>query len=157
DVPHVLALWHTDPTYLGPSGQPAALPMRGSGPSLAALIKCVLPHDDPESGVRALMRMGALRRLGSRYLPTEPHVADREDTARLHSLHAMLGMLRTVERNVAGARGAAIFERSAVNPNFPVTALPALHRRLKARASQMLWDFDGYMRRRERHFIGGAR
>jgi hypothetical protein len=157
DVPHVIALWHSDPSYLGPGGQPAALPMRGTGPSLAALIECVLPHDDPDSVVRALVRMRALRRQGGRYLPTERHLAYRQDSARLHSLYALLGMLRTVERNVAGAKSATIFERSAINPNFPVTALPALHQRLNARASEMLLDFDGYMRRRERHLIGGAR
>src|SRR6266404_4958926 len=49
DVPHVIALWHSDPSYLGPDGQPAALPMRAGGPSLTALIKRVLPRDDPDS------------------------------------------------------------------------------------------------------------
>jgi hypothetical protein len=157
DVPHVIALWHSDPAYLGSGGQPTALPLRGSGPSLAGLIERVLPREDPSSVARALVRMRGLRRQGGRYLPTGRHLAYRQDTARLHSLHALMGMLRTVERNVTGARNAAIFERSAVNPDFPVAALPAFHRRVRSRASGLLWDFDGYMRRRERDFSRGPR
>jgi len=157
DAPHVTALWHSDPSCLSPGGQPTPLPMRGSGPSLTALIRRVLPRADPDSVVRALMRMRALRRQGTRYLPTGQHLVLRKDNARLHSLYALLGMLRTVERNVTGRKTAALFERSALNPNFPVVALPALHRRVNARASEMLWDFDGYMRRWERRISGGAR
>src|SRR6202020_295859 len=37
DLPHVIALWHSDPRYLGARGEPAALPLRGRGPSLTDL------------------------------------------------------------------------------------------------------------------------
>jgi hypothetical protein len=38
-----------------------------------------------------------------------------------------------------------------------VSALPAFHRRLKAQATDFLWNVDGDMRRRENGAAGGAR
>ena len=66
-------------------------------------------------------------------------------------------MLRTVERNVSGPKKFAILERTALNPSFPVSALPAFHRRLKAQAGQILWGVDGDMRRQEEKNPLGAR
>jgi hypothetical protein len=68
-----------------------------------------------------------------------------------------LGMLRTVERNISGSRSCAILERAAMNPNFPVSALPAFHRRLNPHAEEFLWGIDGDMRRREMVASGGPR
>jgi hypothetical protein len=157
DLPHVIARWHSDPRYLGPDGRPAALPLRGRGPSLGALIESALPGEDARVVTRALMRVGGLRRRGSRYLPTRRHLRFRQHSGRVHSANALLRMLRTVERNLSGAPASAIFERAAVNPRFPVIALAAFHRDLKARASLFLQDIDGNMGRHEARSTGGRR
>jgi len=157
DLPHVIAHWHSDPRYLGPDGRPAALPLRGRGPSLGALIESALPGEDIRVVTRALMRAGGLRRRGSRYVPTGRHLWLRDDSGRMHSANALLRMLRTAERNLSGAPNSAIFERAAINPHFPVIALPAFHRDLKARASLFLVDIDGTMRRHEARSTGGHR
>lgn len=39
DVPHVIALWHTDPDYLDARGLPIPLPLRSQGRSLYTLIE----------------------------------------------------------------------------------------------------------------------
>ena len=79
-------------------------------------------------------------------------------SGRVHGLTALLGMLRTVERNVAGGRKSTpILERTALNPRFPVSELPAFHRRLRAAAAEILWSLDGDMRRREAAHRGGPR
>jgi hypothetical protein len=75
----------------------------------------------------------------------------------VYSLNALLRMLRTVERNLTGAKNAAILERAAINPNFPVSALPAFHQLVKTKASEFLWDIDGNMRRREAGTTKGKR
>jgi hypothetical protein len=157
DLPHVIALWHSDPQYLGARGQPAILPLRGRRASLSLLIHRVLPGEDPKSVVRALLHLRGIRRRAGGYLPTGRHLSYREDSGRVYSLNALLRMLRTVERNIAGKKNTAIFERSAVNPNFPVRALRTFHRRFKSRASNFLWDTDGDMRRYEEEVKGGLR
>jgi hypothetical protein len=157
DLPQVVALWHSDPQYLDSLGMPLRLPFSGRGPSLRALIERVLPDEDPKAVAQTLSRMQAIRRRAGRYVPTERHVVYRRNSARVHALNALLGMLRTVERNVAGPKKAAILERAATNPNFPVSALPAFHRRLKSRAAEFLWDTYGDMRRREAGDARGLR
>ena len=157
DLPHVIALWYSDPQYLGARGHPAALPFRGHPTSLRSLIQRVLPGEDPKEVMRALVRMRGIRRRGVTYIPTGRNLAFREDSARLHGMNALLGILRTVERNVGGAPNAAICERSAINPNFPVRALRAFHRRFKRRAADFLWETDGDMRRCEAEVTGGLR
>jgi Family of unknown function (DUF6502) len=157
DLPHVIALWHSDPQYLGIRGQPAVLPLRGRGASLSSLIQRVLPDEDPKSVVRALVHLRGIRRRGTGYAATGRHLSYREDSGRVYSLNALLRMLRTVERNIAGAKNTAIFERSAVNPDFPVRALRTFHRRFENRASNFLWDTDGDMRRYEEEVSGGLR
>jgi|ERR1700733_116085 hypothetical protein len=157
DLPQVVALWHSDPQYLDSRGAPLPLPFSGRGPSLCALIERVLPDEDPKAVAQTLSRMQAIRRRAGRYVPTERHVVYRRNSARVHSLNALLGMLRTVERNVAGPKKAAILERAATNPNFPVSALPAFHRRLKTKAGEFLWDTYGDMRRRSATNARGPR
>lgn len=157
DLPHVLALWHSDPNYLVERGGPAALSLQGPGPSLASLIGRVLPHEDPRLVARTLLRMQGIRRRGTHYLPTGKLVPFRRDTVVMHTLSILMRMLRTVERNMAGSWDAALLERNTTHPNFPVSALPGFHRRLKSQAADFLWGLDGDMRRREQRVRGGKR
>jgi Family of unknown function (DUF6502) len=154
DLPHVIAHWHADPQYLDSRGAPIPLPLRARGPSLCALIERVLPHEDSVAVAQALTRMRGIRRRQALYIPTGRYLTFRKSSARVHGLAALLGMLRTVQHNVSGAKTSALLERAAMNPNFPVSALPAFYRRLKPRATEFLWDTDGDMRR---HEAGDAR
>lgn len=157
DLPHVLALWHADPKYLDSRGAPIALPPRGRAPSLYALIERVLPDEDPESVVGTLARLKGIRRRAGRYVPAGRHLSYRRNSGRVYALNALLGMLRTVERNISGPKSGAIFERAAMNPDFPVNALPAFHGRVKRQAEGFLSTVDGDMHRREIGNIGGPR
>jgi hypothetical protein len=157
DLPHVIAHWHTDPQYVDSRGEPISLPLQGKGPSLFALARRVLPKQEPAKIVKSLLRLHAVRRNGGRYVTTGRSLSYLRASGRVHGLLALLGMLRTVERNVSGSRSCAILERAAMNPNFPVSALPAFHRRLKPHAAEFLWGIDGDMRRREMTASDGPR
>jgi hypothetical protein len=157
DLPHVIAHWHSDPQYLDSRGVPIALALRAKGPSLSALIERVLPQEDPEQVVRSLMRLKGVRRVGRRYVPSARYFTYRQAVGRIHGLSALRGMLRTVERNVTGKKAPALFERAALNPSFPVSALPGYNRRLEAQASKFLWDQDGTLRSLEAQDPEGPR
>lgn len=157
DLPHVIAHWHADPQYVDSRGVPISLPLQGKGPSLFALARRVLPKQEPAKIVKSLLRLHGVRRNGGRYVPTGRSLLYSKTSSRVHGLLALLGMLRTVERNVSGSRSGAILERAAMNPNFPVSALPAFHRRLKPHAAEFLWGIDGDMRRREMTASDGPR
>jgi len=152
DLPHVMAHWHADPQYLDAQGTPIALPLRGQGPSLAELIARVLPRAPAAEVVNALLALRAIRRQGTRYRPTNRYLAfnHQRASALAHGLTALLGMLRTVEHNVSKPASQRLLERAAINPNFPVDALPLFHQRLKRLAADFLWSVDGDMHRKER-------
>ena len=147
DLAHVIECWHADPQYLDSRGAPLALPLKGKGPSLLALIERALPDVDAAAAAKSLVRLNAVHRHKGRYLPSERYFLVTKEGGFVHGLTALLGMLRTVERNVSGPKGAAILERCAINPSFPVRALPTFHAHAKAVAGEFIWGMDGDMRR----------
>jgi hypothetical protein len=147
DLPHVIAHWHADPQYLDSRGAPLALPLKAKGPSLLSLIERALPNVDSAAAVQSLVRFKAVYRNKGRYLPSDRHFLLSQESGFVHGLTVLLGMLRTVERNLAGPRGSAILQRCAFNPSFPVRALPKFHGHVKEVAGEFLWGIDSDMRR----------
>jgi hypothetical protein len=150
DLPHVIACWQDDPQFLDGKGDPLPLPVKSKGPCLVTLIARALPNEAPAAVIESLIRARGIRRRRGSYLPTGRQLLYRPHSARVHGLMSLLGMLRTIEHNVSSRGSAArLIERTAVNPRFPVQALPMLHQWLEGSASKFLWDADGNMRRRE--------
>jgi hypothetical protein len=157
DLPHVNAHWHADPRYLDSRGAPLALPLKDKGPSLLNLIERALPDADPAAAAQSLVRLKGVYRRKDRYLPSERYVRLSQESGSVHGLTALLGMLRTVERNLSGPRERAILQRCAFNPSFPVRALPTFHAHAKAVAGEFLWGMDTDMRRAEEADPDGPR
>lgn len=149
DLSHVIARWHADGQYIDEDGHPVPLPLKGPGHSLTDLILRVLPDQDPAQAIKSLIELQGIRRKGTRYLPTGKYLAlnRRPLAVWVHGLTAVLGFLRTVEHNVTARPGKRLLERVAINPRFPVSALPALHRSLKGEVPEMLWNLDVKMGR----------
>jgi Family of unknown function (DUF6502) len=157
DLPHVIACWHADPQYLDSRGAPLPLPLKDKGPSFLALIERALPEVDAAAAAKSLVRLKAVHRHKGRYLPTERYFLLTKEGGFVHALTALLGMLRTVERNLSGPRGTAILQRCAFNPSFPVRALPTFHAHAKAVAGEFIWGLDGDMRRAQEADSHGPR
>jgi hypothetical protein len=154
DLSHVIARWHADQRYVDGDGRPVPLPLEGPAPSLKELISRVVPSIDPAQSVQWLMELKGIRRQGKLFLPTDKYLAFNRlpVAAWAHGLAAVLGMLRTVEHNVSAPTQKRLLERMAINPRFPVRALPQFHRELKRQAAEILWRFDADMRREELRF-----
>lgn len=134
------------------------LPLRADGPSLAALIKRVLPEEEADAVAKSLTKLQGVRRRGALYIPSGRCPIYPRATGRVHGFTALLGMLRTVEHNASPRRRSQpILERAALNPSFPASELPSFHRKLKAEAERILWLMDEHMRRRESLCRGGPR
>lgn len=151
DLSHVLARWHADEQYVDPEGRPVPLPLAGPEPSLRGLVSRVLPGMDAAQAIQWLTELKGIRREGRRYFPTDKYLAFNRlpVAAWAHGLAAVLGMLRTVEHNVSAPPERRLLERMAINPRFPVRALPQFHRELKRQAGEIVWRFDSDMRREE--------
>jgi len=156
DLPHVIALWHSDPQYHDRDGNLRPLRLGGAAPSLGTLFTRVLPVEDPRQVLRALLRMKGVRRQGVGYVPTARHLSYREDIGRVYSLGMLRRALRTVQRNISGQQK-GIFERSAINPDFPVRVLGTYHRRLEPLADGFLQTCDTDLNRYAVENPGGER
>ena len=156
DLSHVLARWHADEQYVDAEGRPVPLPLEGPEPSLNGLVSRVLPSNDPAQAIEWLTELQGIRREGKRFLPTDKYLAFNRlpVAAWAHGLTAVLGMLRTVEHNVSARPEKRLLERMAINPRFPVRALPQFHRELKRQAGEIVWRFDSDMRREEERLKG---
>jgi hypothetical protein len=159
DLPHVITHWHADAQYLDAKGAPLPLPLQGRGPNLSSLVRRVLPAANADEVIRSLIDLKGIRRRGRLYTPAGQYLTYNQQrvSALAHGLTALLGMLRTVEHNIASPRAKTLFERAAINPSFPVTDLPSFHRRFKSIAGDFIWAIDGDMRRREERRQGGRR
>lgn len=156
DLPHVIAYWHSDLRYTDSSGRPLPLPLRGRGPCLTALIGRVLPGEDPVSVAESLIRSNSVRRRRGLYTPTKRSVVHPKAGARVHGMNAFLGMLRTVDHNVAG-RGRRLYERAAMNPSIPVSALPAFYAWVEEFGDRFLEGADNFLQNREAEEKSGPR
>jgi len=156
DLPHIIAYWHSDPLYLDGKGVPAALPLRGRGPSLSALIARVLPGEDPASVAESLLRSKSVRCRKGLYTPNKRSVVYPKASARVHGMNAFLGMLRTVDHNVVG-KGPRLYERAAMNPSIPVSALPAFYAWVEQFGERFLEGADNFLQNREADEKSGPR
>jgi Family of unknown function (DUF6502) len=145
---HVVAHWYTDPAFLDRRNQPMPLPLRARGACLAQLIRRVLPRQNIEAVVEALVRTGALQRRGRLYAPTDRFIAYTDlSSAHVHRLTSLVGMLSTVQHNLSCAdERSKLLERVSTNLYVPIRALPEIHRRLKREVTALLWKLDGYLR-----------
>lgn len=151
DLPHVIARWYADEQYVDGDGRPIPLTREGPAPSLAALVSGVFPGMDPATAIRSLIELGGIRRRGKLFVPTDKYLAVNRLPVAVyaHGLTAVLGVLRTVEHNVSASPDMRLLQRIAINPRFPVRALPRFHRELKRQATEILWRLDDVMRREE--------
>jgi Family of unknown function (DUF6502) len=157
DLPHIIAHWHSDPQYMDSRGRPVPLPLRGRGPSLSALIVRVLPGEDPASVAESLLRLKIVRRRkGLYYTPSKRSFVYPKAAARVHGMNAFLGMLRTVDHNVAG-KGRRLYERAAINPSIPVSALPAFYKWAEQFGDRFLEGADTFLQNREAEEKSGPR
>jgi Family of unknown function (DUF6502) len=157
DLPHIVAHWHSDPRYLDSRGRPVLLPLRGPGPSLSALIARVVPGEDPASVAESLLGLKLVRRRRSLYYtPSKRSFVYPKAAARVHGMNAFLGMLRTVDHNVAG-KGPRLYERAAMNPSIPVNALPAFYAWVEQFGDRFLEGADNFLQNREAEEKSGPR
>ena len=152
ELAHVLSYWYTDPMCVDARGQPRPLPARGTGLSVATLVRRASPALDPSAAIATLVRHRALKRRGRLYAPTNRRVMfdPRDAAAPARGLLPLEGLLDTLHRNwTAGGRRADTMEATAINPAFPVRLLPALKKLLLGRGLAFLNEVDSTMRRNE--------
>jgi hypothetical protein len=150
---HVLTVWFSELNYLDAAGRPLSLPLKGASRSFATLVRSVDSSLDPRDVLEYLLRQGAIRRQGRRFVPRGRTLQFRTPLSPellRHTLRALTNMLGTLENNVQPKRITRFcFEYTAENPRFPARAREELGDRVKRLGTEVLSRLDAYMRRRE--------
>jgi hypothetical protein len=152
DAAHVLTVWYSEASYLGADGRPRPLPLEGPSLSVEALVRSVDRELDARQVLRYLVRSGAVRRLGRRYVPRKQMMLlpGTEGPGYFRTLRTLTVMLSTLEHNVQGlGADSAWFEYVAENPSFPISQRKQLDKYVKGMGESTLPRLDLYMRRRE--------
>jgi hypothetical protein len=151
-LPHVVAHWYADPSYVDRNGKPIALRLHARGRCLAILTRRVFPNRDPAEVAESLVNNRAVEKRAGLYLPKDRYVFFGHDaaSAKTHVLASLVGLLRTVQHNLCCAdESLSLLARAATNPYIPVRALPSVHRRIKREMGVLLFKIDSYLRRCE--------
>lgn len=151
-APHTLTRWFSEAAYQDPMGKPRALPFEGPSGSVAALVRSVDPRFDPREVLNYLVRGGAIRRLGRRYIPCGRALFIRGTGGPdyFRTLRLLTNMLATFEHNLeVKPPGRGWFEYVTENRQFPVGARAGLDRYVRRLGKEFLVRLDAYMVRRE--------
>jgi len=152
DAAHVLTVWFSEPAYLDETGNPRALALSAAGPSVTSLVESVNRSLDAREVIRYLVKAGAVRSVGARYVPQSRTLMLRgtRGPAHFRNLRGLLAMLRTFGHNDRPRRQVrGRFEFLVENPNVPVSARPEFDRFFGNVGMGCLCQVDGELRRLE--------
>ena len=147
EAAHLLTVWHKEPDFLIDGQHPRPLSLSGNAPSLTTLVRRVAPGHEPRTMLGYLLRVGAVRRNGHRYVPTRPWLLlrGRRGPVEHHHLRGLHGMLRNTQHNLT-PRAPPWLERLAENRRFPLRLRPAFVRFFDEEAMRFLTTVDEYLR-----------
>ena len=151
-APHTLTLWHTEAEYLDPLGKPRPLPFEGPSRSFAALVRRVDRRFDPREVLDYLVRGGAIRRVGRRYLPRRwgLDIRGAGGPDYFHTQRLLTNMLSTLEHNLEVKPPApGWFVYVTENRQFPVRERKSLDKYVAMLGKEFLFRLDACMHRRE--------
>ncbi len=150
DWVQILTLWSMDPDYVDAEGQPLALRIRGSAPSIEALLNRVGSHLTSGEVCDQLVTTGVAKRVNGRlvavaHAPIVFPAGSAEQGA--HHLQLLYSVLLNIEHNSAPPDGSRWVERQAICHNFPESALAAFSAAASQRAQIFLQQEDATMHR----------
>lgn len=157
DSAHVLTLWFSDPVYTGPEGSPRPLRLSGPAPSLESLIHRVDPQLKVGHVLESMLKGGALRRVGARFVPRRRALIFRDAESMRDTLGGLFGLLKTLEHNRWGPPENPRLEVYSFNRNVPLSAVPELERKMRPMAERMISRSDTTMHESESERKRGER
>ncbi len=150
----VITGWRRDREFSATRGGPAALALKGEGPTFAELVRRYSGDMTSKSMLDELLRIGAVRVLrdGRIKLLVRSYIPGAGNGERLHILGDDVGhLIRTIDHNLE-CKGpqAARFQRKVSYDNLPAEALPQLKDLSAENAQRLLEKLDEWLSRWDR-------
>ena len=156
----LLHRWHTDPSFLGPTGQPIPLPMTGSERSFATLVASV-SSDIPPGAMRAeLLRSGAAVDELGMLRPSKRHVVPEtvDDKILIAVAFNLRGLAATIAHNSdPNRRRPGWIERFIGSEPLASKVVDEVRERFRARVEAFSEEIDDGFARLEQLRAGSER
>jgi hypothetical protein len=149
----VISGWLRDGRYGDGTGNPAALPMEGDGPTFPELVKAHSGDVPARAVLDELVRVGAAERTedGKVCLQARAYIPVAGDEEKVEILGTDASFLiGTIDHNLQAAPGKAFFQRKTMYDNLPAEAVEELRKDLAMRAERFLEQADRKLAERDR-------
>jgi hypothetical protein len=144
----VLQVWHADPRFISPTGEPMDLPPSGEGPSFVSLVKAT-GGDVPPGAVRAeLLAAGAVVELENGLLRAmQRHfVPGSADEKSVYGLtHILFPVLEGMARNTVRGATQPWVQRLAYSNRLRPSAVPLFRHIAGERCSEFVKSVDDWL------------
>lgn len=141
--------WFTEPEYLGPDGQPKALPHGPGAGSLVELVQESMPGSAPDDIIQGLFADGQVyAKAPGGILPTNRSLTSAPDAEGLWAMlrSALLPVCVTMHHNMSVSEwDKKWLQRTAYNWKIPVSRLPMLRHSLRESGAQLIRQADDLM------------
>jgi hypothetical protein len=150
----VITGWRRDRDFSATRGGPAALDLKGEGPTFTELVRRYSGDMTPKAMLDELLRIGAVRILrgGRIKLMVRSFIPGAGDGERLHILGDDVGhLIRTIDHNLECTDlQAARFQRKVSYDNLPAEALREFRNLSAENAQRLLEKLDEWLSRWDR-------
>ena len=149
----VITAWRRERDFLDAEGEPAPLPMLGSGATFSELVKRYSDDVPVRAILDELIRIGAVERLedGEVCLLTQAYIPESSDADKLHILGVDAGhLISTIGHNLKPDPIGPLFQRKVAYDNLPNEILPAFRKLSAKRAQTLLEKLDRWLAQRDR-------
>lgn len=149
----VIAAWRRDKKFLDAEGNPAPLPMAGSGVSFTELVKRFSGDVPVRATLDELIRVGAVKRMedGRICLLTRNYVPAHSDADKLHILGTDVALLiATIDHNLNPGPKGPFFQRKVAYDNLPDEVLPEFRKYSAKKAQLYLENLDRWLSKHDR-------
>jgi len=149
----VITAWRREREFVDAKGEPAPLPMSGSGATFSKLVKRFSGDVPARAILDELIRIGAMERLddGRLRLLAQAYVPESSKADKLNILGKDVSLLiSTVGHNLVPDPTGPLFQRKVAYDNLPDDILPAFRKLSARKAQDLLEKLDRWLAQRDR-------
>jgi hypothetical protein len=149
----IITAWRREREFVDAEGEPALLPMSGSGATFSKLVKRFSGDVPARAILDELIRIGAMERLddGRLRLLAQAYVPESSKADKLHILGTDVSLLiSTLGHNLEPDPTGPLFQRKVTYDNLPDEILPAFRKLSARKAQDLLEKLDRWLAQRDR-------
>ena len=149
----VITAWRRDREFVDAEGEPAPLPMSGSGATFSELVKRYSGDVPARAILDELIRIGAMERLedGRLRLLAQAYVPESSKADNLHILGTDVSLLiSTIDHNLKPDPTSLLFQHKVSYDNLSDEILPAFRKLSAKRAQNLLEKLERWLAQRDR-------